>query len=85
MFMPTAPEKQYTCIASALQARQKLEITPLILAIKLQFLHSVLPLMALYQCIKFHLIPLYTFRDTLRTSFLLQNLTRGPRGPESLT
>ena len=35
-------------------------------------LHSALSLMALYQCIKFHLIFLYTVRDMLRTSFLLQ-------------
>ena len=27
-----------------------------------------------YQCIKFHLIPFSTFRDMLRTSFLLQKL-----------
>ena len=35
-----------------------------------------LPLMAIYQCIKFHLIPFYTFRDMLQTSFLLQKLRR---------
>ena len=29
-------------------------------------------LMALYQCIKFHSVSLYTFRDMLRTSLLLQ-------------
>ena len=39
-------------------------------------LHSALPLMAIYQCIKFHLIPFYTFRVMLRTSFLLQKLRR---------
>ena len=31
---------------------------------------------ALYQCIKFHLLPFYTFRDMLQTSFLLQKLKR---------
>ena len=35
-----------------------------------------LPLMVIYQCIKFHLIPVHTFRDMLRTSFLLQKLRR---------
>ena len=30
--------------------------------------------MTLYPCIKFHLIPLYTFRDMLRTSFLFEKL-----------
>ena len=29
-----------------------------------------------HQCIKFHLIPFYTFRDMLQTSFLLQKLKR---------
>ena len=29
--------------------------------IELQFLYSALPLMAIYQCIKFHLIPFNTF------------------------
>ena len=43
---------------------------PVLLVIELRFLHLALPLMAVYQCIKFHLIPLYTFRDMLRTSFL---------------
>ena len=32
--------------------------------------------MAIYQCIKFHLIPFYTFRDMFRKSFLLQKLKR---------
>ena len=37
-------------------------------------MHCALSLMAVYQlCIKFHLIPFYTFRNMLRTSFLLQN------------
>ena len=31
--------------------------------IELRFLHSALSLMAVYQCIKFHLIPFYIFRD----------------------
>ena len=34
-------------------------------------------LMTLYYCIKFHLIPLYTFRGKLRTGFLLQKLKKG--------
>ena len=34
------------------------------------------PLMAIYECHKFHFIPFYTFRDMLRTSFLLQKLRR---------
>ena len=42
--------------------------------IELQFLHSVLSLMAIYQCIKFHLIPFYTFRDILQTSLILRLL-----------
>ena len=29
--------------------------------------------MAISQCIKFHLMPFFTLRDILRTSFLLQN------------
>ena len=32
--------------------------------------------MAIYQCIKGHLIPFYAFRDMLQTSFLLQKLRR---------
>ena len=47
-----------------------------ITVIELQFSHSALPLMALYQCIKVHLIAFYTFRDMLLTSFLLQTLRR---------
>ena len=43
--------------------------------IGLWFLHSAIPLMALYQCIKFHLF-INTFRDMLRTSLLLQKLER---------
>ena len=39
---------------------------------ELLFLHSAFPLMAIYQCIKFHLITFYTFRDMIWTSFLLQ-------------
>ena len=34
--------------------------------------HSAIFLRFLYQCIKFHLIPLYTFRDMHRTNVLLQ-------------
>ena len=33
-------------------------------------------LMTLYYCIKFHLIPLFTFRGTLRTGFLLQKIKK---------
>ena len=40
-------------------------------------MHPALSLIALYQCIKFHLTPLYTLRHTLRTSFLLQKLKKG--------
>ena len=43
--------------------------------IELWFFHSALPL-AVYQCIKFHLIPFYTFSYMLWTSFLLQKLRR---------
>ena len=35
-----------------------------------------LSLIALYQCIKFHLIPFYTLRDTLHTILLMQKLRR---------
>ena len=44
----------------------------IIRVIGLWLLHSAIPLMALYQYIKFHLIPLSTFRDMLQTGFLLQ-------------
>ena len=33
-------------------------------------------LMTLYQCNKFHLIPLYTFRDMLWSTFSVQKLKR---------
>ena len=59
---------------SLLSQKLEREITVKLLVIELQFLHSALPLMAIYQCIKFHLIPFYTFRDMLWTSFLLQKL-----------
>ena len=52
------------------------EITPLIRMIGFWFLHSALPLMTLYQCIKFHLFIFDTFRDTLWTSLLLYILGR---------
>ena len=45
-----------------------------ILVIELRFLQSALSLIVLYQCIKFHIIPLYTSRYMLRTSFFLQKL-----------
>ena len=34
-------------------------------------------LMAIYQCIKFHLIPFYTFGDMLQTSLQLQKIRKG--------
>ena len=52
------------------------KITLELCVIELQFLYYALFLMAVYQCIKFHLIPFYTFRDMLRTSILLQKLRR---------
>ena len=39
------------------------------------FLHNALLLIALSQCVKFHLIPIYNFRDMLHTN-LLQKLGR---------
>ena len=45
--------------------------------IELSFLHSALPLKALYQSIKFNLIPFYTFRNMLQTSFKLQKIKKG--------
>ena len=44
----------------------------LVIIIRLWFLHSALPLIAVYRCVKFHSISLYTIRDMLRTSFSLQ-------------
>ena len=61
---------------SLLLQKLEREITMELLMIELRFLHSALSLMASYQCIKFHLIPFYTFRDMLQTSFLLQKLKR---------
>ena len=40
----------------------------------LWFLHSAIPFIAFYHCIKFHLFIFNTFRDTLQTSLLLQKL-----------
>ena len=37
---------------------------------ELRFLHFAFSLLALYQCVKFHPIPIDTFRDMLRTSFI---------------
>ena len=37
-------------------------------------LHSALPLMAIYQCIKFHLIPFYTFRDMLQAKIKMNTM-----------
>ena len=39
-------------------------------------MHNALLLIALSQCIKFHLIPIDTFRDMLWKNMLLQNLGR---------
>ena len=54
-------------------------VTSLKVVIELLFLYSALPLLVLYQYIKFHFIPLtfYTFRDMLWTSFILPKLKRG--------
>ena len=48
------------------------------------FLHSALSLIDLYQCIKFHLIPLNSFRDMLRTYFPLQKLKKGSNSVNTL-
>ena len=50
-------------------------VTPLKVLTELWFLHSAFPLLAVYQYIKFHFIPFYTFRDI--RSFLPQKLKRG--------
>ena len=39
-------------------------------------MQSAFFLMTLYQCVKFHLIHLFTFRDILQTRFLLQTLNK---------
>ena len=49
--------------------KRKREITSYILEIWLRFLHSALPLIALYQCTKFHSFTFNTFVDMLRTNF----------------
>ena len=51
-------------------------INPEILVIELRLLESAFFLIALYQCIKFHLIPFFDFRYMLQTSFILQKLRR---------
>ena len=61
---------------SLLLQKLEREITLQLLVKELQFLHSALSLIAVYQRIKFHLIPFYIFRDMLQTSFLLQKLRR---------
>ena len=43
---------------------------------RLWFLHSAIPFLAFYQCIKFHLFIFNILRDMLRTSLLLQKLER---------
>ena len=40
-------------------------------------LHSAIPFIALYHCIKFHLFIFNTLRDMLRTSLLLQKIRKG--------
>ena len=40
-------------------------------------MHSAFPLLALYQCVEFHSIPFYIFRDMLQTSFYCKNKKRG--------
>ena len=62
---------------SLLLQKLEREITLSLPVIELRFLHSAFSLMAVYQCIKFHLIPSYTSRDMLRTSVLLQNIEKG--------
>ena len=57
-------------------AKIRREVTPYILVIVLWFLHSAISLMALYQCIKFHLITFNTFKNMLWTSSLLQKFGR---------
>ena len=42
----------------------------------LWFLHSAIPFIAHYHCIKFHLFIFNTFRDMLQRSLLLQKLER---------
>ena len=59
---------------SFLLQKLRREVTPSILV--RGFLHSAIPFIALYHCIKFHLFIFYTFRDMLQTSLLLQNLER---------
>ena len=49
--------------------RRDITLYLLVIVIELQFLHSALSLMAVYQCISFSLIPLLTLRDMLRTNF----------------
>ena len=53
-------------------AKNKRQVTLLILVTGLWLLHCAFLLMILYQCIKFRSIPLYTFSDMLRTSVLVQ-------------
>ena len=61
---------------SLLLQKLRREVTQELLVTELQFLHSVLSLMAVSQCIKFHLILFYTFRDMHRTNLILQKLGR---------
>ena len=60
---------------SLLLQKLEREINLKLLVIELGFLYSALPLRAFYECIKFHLIPFYSFRYMLWASFLLQKLS----------
>ena len=57
-------------------AKIRKENNSVIIVIELRFLHSALFLMVVYQCIKIHLIAIFTFTDMLRKTFLLQTLRR---------
>ena len=48
-----------------------------IIMIKLWFLHTALLLMTFYQCIKFYLIPFYTFRYMLRERLNIAEIKKG--------
>ena len=61
-------------LRTSLLQKLRREVTLYILVTGLCFLHSAIPLIVLYHCIKFHLFIISTFRDMLRTSLLLQEL-----------
>ena len=68
-FQRYAPDKLFI-------AKFKKESNSVNIGDRVMVLASAIPLMALYQCIKFHLFIFNTFRDILRTSLLLQTLER---------